>query len=74
MSKPPVKLVTWKQWIVALAAVGVGACMSLYREYRDTGGITNGSIVLSGVVFLIGVVIVTVVFRYANRLLAEDDE
>lgn len=66
------KLVTWKQWALALSAAAVGACLSLYREYRDTGSVQAGSILLSAVVFCVGLGIIAAVFWYANRPESED--
>jgi len=72
MADSPKKLVTWKQWVLALSAAAVGASLSLYREYRDTGSVQAGSIVLSMFVFCVGLGIIAAVFWYANRPESED--
>jgi hypothetical protein len=64
--------VTWKHWILALSAAAVGASLSLYREYRDTGTVQKGSIAFSLVVFCVGSGVIAAMFWYANRPERED--
>jgi hypothetical protein len=66
MADSPKKLVTWKQWVLAVAAAAVGASMSLYQEHRDTGAVAPSSI-FSVVVFLMVLGIIAAVFWYANQ-------
>lgn len=63
-----------KQWVFALSAAAIGASLSLYREYRDTGSVQPSSIVISSVVFCIGLGIIAAVFWYANRPEKEQKE
>lgn len=66
MEEGPKKLVTWKQWAIALVAIFFGATMSLYREYNATGAVQLSSIALSGATIVVGFAIVFAVFQYAN--------
>ena len=72
MTDAPKKLVTWKNWVLALLAAAVGASLSLYREFRDTGTVRASSVILSVFVFCVGLGIIAAVFWYANRPEKED--
>jgi hypothetical protein len=74
MANSSKRLVTWKQWVLALSAAAIGASLSLYREYRDTGSVQPSSIAISALVFCIGLGIIAVVFWYANRPEKEHNE
>lgn len=72
MADSPKKLVTWKEWALALSAAAVGASLSLHREYRATGSVQAASIVFSVVAFCVALGIIAAVFWYANRPESED--
>ena len=74
MSNRPMRLVTWKHWILAISAAAVGASLSLYREYSDTGDVRASSIVVSAVVFCLALGLIAAVFWYANRPESEDKQ
>ena len=67
MAVDPKKLVKWPQWVIAILAITTGANMSLYHEYRDTGSVKTSSLLISAIVFSIGLAIIAGVFTYANR-------
>ena len=60
------KLATRKSWLLALSALVTGVCLSLFREYSDTGKVRPSSFVIAAVVFCIGLGIAAIVFCYAN--------
>lgn len=66
MSKNP-KLFSWKQWLISVSALIVGCSLSPVREYKETGKIGTSSIVISFIVFAIGLVIFGLVHRQANK-------
>ena len=74
MGRPPERFVSWKEWTLGLMAVGAGASLSLYREDRDTGRVSTGSLLISGIGLLIGITIITSIFRYADKPGPKDDE
>ncbi len=61
------KLVTWKQWVLALSAAAIGTHGSLYWEYRDTGSVRPASIVSAAIAFCFCVALTAAIFWYANR-------
>jgi hypothetical protein len=63
----PVKLFTWKHWLLSISAVAVGSSLSLYLEYRDTRSLQGSTIIISAITFIIGVGIIASVSWYGNR-------
>ena len=61
------KLYTKKTFAIAFSAVLIGASLGIYREYRDTGSVSKVTIGASVVALLIGVIIIVVIGRYANK-------
>jgi ABC-type transport system involved in cytochrome c biogenesis permease subunit len=66
MSKNP-NLFSWKQWLISVSALILGSSLSLVREYTETGEIETSSIVISFIVFTIGLVIFGMVHWWANK-------
>jgi hypothetical protein len=61
------KLYTKKTFAIAFTAILIGACLGCYREFRDTGAVSETRVVVSAVVLVIGTVSVVLVGRYANK-------
>ncbi len=74
MANNPKRLVNWKQWVLMPSAIAIGASLSLYREYRDTGNVRPSKIVIGAVALCIGFSVAAAVFWYADRSEKEHDE
>ena len=61
------KLFTKKTYAITFTAVLIGASLGIYREYRDMGSVTNITIGSSAIAFVIGIVIIVLVGRHANK-------
>ena len=72
MTRPSEKLVTGKQWALALSALLAGECRSLYKRYRDNGTIDTFELITAIVALVFGVGLISVMFWYAN--LPESDD
>lgn len=68
------KLMTWRQWAMLVPALIGGSTMRLYGEYRETGTMRTSSIVISIVVFCLGLLILAALSWHANRPEKEDSE
>ena len=67
VDKPPPKLATWKNWAIAVPALLAGTLWRPVKEYFATGSVSGQTLAIAGVVFCLGMAIVTVVFWHANR-------
>ncbi len=67
MANSSTKLVNWKTWAILVPASAIGASLSLFRQYRDTGRVQPGSIAIAIFTFCVAIGIAAAVARYANR-------
>lgn len=67
MEKPPLKLVTWKNWAWVVGIFLGATIFHLIREYFATGSVSGEAIVIAVVVFCVMMGIASVMFWYANR-------
>ena len=61
------KLMTKGKFVLLLGAVLVGASLGSVREYRAKGSVSTVTLVSSIAAFVVGLVILMVVTRYANK-------
>lgn len=67
MANDQPKLYTKKTFFIAFTAVLIGVMLSLYREYKDTGSVSGVTIGASLAVLVVGIVMIVLVGRFANK-------
>lgn len=65
--KKNIKLFTWDRYLICIIAIAIGSCISPFKEYSSTGMISNQSLIMSAITFVIGVIIVIIIGAYANK-------
>jgi hypothetical protein len=66
-NRPQPKLVTKGKVVLMVSALVVGASLGIVREYRSHGAVSTATIGASVAAFIIGLIILIVISRYANK-------
>jgi hypothetical protein len=61
------KLITWRQWVLAISALVAGAGYHLFQRCKARHCVERSEIVTTMIAFCIGLAIVIALFIYANR-------
>ena len=64
---PQPKLFTAKSFAIAILAVLTGSSLSIIQEFRKTGTVSGITIGASIAAFILGLVIIILIARYANK-------
>ena len=73
MNKTTVKLMTKGKFLMCTLAVAAGSGITLVREFKAKGAITNQSVIIAMISFCVGMAIISAVGWWANRPMPEDD-
>jgi FtsH-binding integral membrane protein len=66
--RPQPNLLTRGKFFTILIAILFGVFLFIIREYLSKGSVSGATLVASGITLLIGLIIIVVVGRYANKL------
>ena len=65
--RPRPKLMTKGKFFIMFCALLVGASLGIVREYRSKGTVSVATIGASIAAFIIGLILIVVIGRYANK-------
>ena len=66
-NQPPPKLYTKGTFVMMFCALLGGASMGMVREFRAKGTVSHATMGASAAAFVIGLIILIVISRYANK-------
>ena len=61
------KLCSFKRFLVMVSAALVGSILGGYRVYHDSGGSVKRGVLLGGIGFVFGMIVIILVVRHANK-------
>lgn len=67
MAEKHIKLVAWPKLVLMIVACLVGAGYGAAKKYIGTGSVELNDVILSLVVFIIGLLMILLLTRYANK-------
>jgi len=67
MEEKHLKLVSWPKIVLMVLACFVGSTYQVAKKYYETGNIEQNQIAISVITFFIGLIIIYLVVRHANK-------